>query len=98
MNETQKNFTIEQSVEIECTVNFYGNSDLPKISWTRNETEFLNRTEFFNQTSFNSKISFNPPKRNDTGIYTCSVLDKTLRNSLSIKFDLSFHCKFLFII
>ena len=97
MNETRKNYTIYENVSIECTVNYYGNKDLPEISWLRNETEFQKTSVITNQTSLTSIISFNPPKRNDSGIYSCSVLEKNnLRDSnsnLSIKFNLSFQCK-----
>ena len=96
MNETRKNYTIYENVSIECTVNYYGNKDLPEISWLRNETEFQKTSVITNQTSLTSIISFNPPKRNDSGIYSCSVLKNNLRDSnsnLSIKFNLSFQCK-----
>ena len=77
-DEFKQNYTIYENVIIQCNVNAYGNFELPKIKWIKNENETVEAIESFNQTSLVSKLYFNPPTRKDSGNYSCSVINSNL--------------------
>ena len=71
---------------------------MPQIAWKINNT--INNTvvavESQNATTFSSEIQFNPPKRNNSGNYTCYAVSKN--NSMRLEglkntFVLIFQCK-----
>ena len=90
-NELKENYTIYENVIIQCNVNAYGNFELPKIKWIKNENEPVEAIESFNETSLVSKLYFNPPTRKDSGNYSCSVINSNLPR-LSEVFELIILC------
>lgn len=96
--ELKPNYTVYENVTIKCNVNAYmDGQELPKIQWKRNHTENIQGKESSSLTSFLSEISFSPPRRNDSGNYTCSVVSTNSRTSvlLSQQFELIFLCRSL---
>ena len=91
-NEFKQNYTTnDTNVTIECNVSAYGNFELPKIKWIKNENETFEAIESFNETSLVSKLYFNPPTRKDSGNYSCSVINRNLPR-LSEVFELIILC------